>query len=416
MIISAKSLSGEYVSIEISENSTRIDEEFEQKYKEMYIDRKFRQFVSVKLMETAVFYEDEKGNEDVKSEWSFLVNTHKLALCLERYKDSWMSLSFNPHPYIIEMFEELDEDEKRDHIYKNLSRNPVAIDFFLKNPNKISWKDMLLNERIIDISHLYRNYRYFSKRTLWNRIIKYSPNAYDFVCSHSGYDQFNWDFFLENKYIKPEWVQYVIDKEPSVWGENCDDNGNTHGEFYYIFRLRKEHWQNLSKMPIMIPLLKKYINKICWKEFCENPCAEAIEILRENSDKIIISSLCNNHTDEAISFLEEIRPDLDINKKSWSALCRNPCAIHIIERYKNSIKYTELVKNANETAIEMVKRHLSINTLSRHYREGILKKLIDNNSAGWLVLELFEREEYNNLDYIYIAKIMTKSYIFCTHT
>ena len=94
MIISAKSLSGEYVSIEILENSIRIEEEFEQKYKDLYIDHKLHQFLSVKLLECAVFYYNEKGDEEVKSEWSFLVNTHKLALCLERYKDSWMSFSF----------------------------------------------------------------------------------------------------------------------------------------------------------------------------------------------------------------------------------------------------------------------------------------------------------------------------------
>lgn len=411
MIISAKSLSGEYVSIEILENSIRIEEEFEQKYKDLYIDHKLHQFLSVKLLECAVFYYNEKGDEEVKSEWSFLVNTHKLALCLERYKDSWMSFSLNPHPYIMEMFEELNEEEKIDHIYRNMSRNPVAIEFFVNNPDKICWKDnMLFNERVGEIIHLYKCK---NKKILWDQIIKYSPNAYEFVCSHSGYNQFDWDYFLTNKYIKPEWVQYVIDKKPSVWGECLDSEGVAHGEFDYIFRLTKEHWQNLSKMPIMIPLLKKYTDKICWKELCENPCSDAIDILRENRDKVVVSSLCNNHTIYAISFLEEITPDLNINKKSWSALCRNPFAIDIIQRYKHSIKYTELAKNSNERAIEMIKIHLSIPTLSKHYREGILKKLVENDRAGWLVLELFSKGEYSNLDYVYTAKILTKPYIFC---
>ena len=111
--------------------------------------------------------------------------------------------------------------------------------------------------------------------------------------------------------------------------------------------------------------------------------------------------------------LEEITPDLNINKKSLSALCRNPFAIDIIQRYKHSIKYTELAKNSNERAIEMIKIHLSIPTLSKHYREGILKKLVENDRAGWLVLELFSKGEYSNLDYVYTAKILTKPYIFC---
>ena len=337
MIISAKSLSGEYISIEIQDNSTRIEEEFEQKYKELYVDRKLRPFISVKLFESAVIiYEDEKGNEEVKSEWSFLVNTHKIALCIEKYKDCWMSMSRIPHPYVIEMFENLDEDEKQEYIYEGLSTNPIAIEFFLKHPDKIVWKEMLkYNSRVSEVIHLY-------PKLTFSQIIKYSPNSYELICSNLGYDQIDWDDFLDNKHIQPEWVQYVIDKEPSVWGEHFDNEGESHGEFYYTFKLKKKHWKKFSKMPVMIPLLRKYMDKICWKELCENPCPEAIDILRENRDKVIVSSLCENHTQEAVNFLEEICPDLDINKKSWSNLCRNPYALHILERYTNSIKYLEL--------------------------------------------------------------------------
>lgn len=406
MIISAKSLFGEYVSIEITDSS-RINEEFEQKYKELYVDPKVRPFVSVSLLESALIYADDK----IESEWSFLVNTHKLALCLERYEDSWMSLSLNPHPYVIEMFQNLDEEDKRDNIYKGLSRNPVAIDFFIKNPDKISWPDMLrYNNRVWEVLYLYRCKH---KKLLWNQIIRYSPDAYNFVCSHIGYDQFDWDEFLQNKHIRPEWVEYVIEREPRVWGEFIDSEGEEHGEFEYTFRLEKQHWKNFSKMPIMIPLLIKYMDKICWKELCENPSVDAIELLRCNPDKVVISSLCNNHTSHAISFLEELKPDLYINKKSWSFLCKNPYAIHIIERYPSSIKYEQLANNTNERAIEMIKSHLSIHTLSKDYRNRILKNLIENESSGWLVLELFERGEFEHLDYKYTYNILTKPYIFC---
>lgn len=409
MIISAKSLSGDYISIEISDNSTSIEEEFEKKYRDLYVDSKLHPFLSVKLLETAVFYYDEKGNEDVKSEWSFLINIHNLAKCLERYEDYWSSLCLNPHPYIIEMFEKLEEEEKTPRIYKGLSRNPVSIEFFIKNPDKISWPDMIrYNERAYEIIHLYKHHS-----NIWKeKIIINSPKAYDLVRRNPSYDQFNWEGFLSNKHIKPEWVQYVIDTEPYVFGEYLDSNGTAHGEYDYVFKLRKNHWKNFSKMPIMIPLLRKYMDKICWKELCENPCIEAVDMIRENPDKVVISSLCNNHTEYAINFLEEIRPDLDINKKAWSYLCRNPYATHILERYKNSIKYVELAKNTNKKAIEILKNHLSIRTLSRHYRQRILKNLIDNNEAGWLVLCIFEEGEFENLDCGYTSEILTKPYIF----
>ena len=230
MIVSAKSLSGEYVSIEISDRSN-IEEEFERKYKEIYVDPKLHSFISVKLIETAIFYYDEKGNEDVKSDWSFLVNIHRLALCFEFYKES-KYLYINPHPYVIEMFEELSEEEKsQNNLYINLSMNPESIKFFMKNPSKICWHIMrMYNERVGEIIHLYEPK---SKILKINSIIKYSPNAYEYVCNHP-IDQIQWDDFLCNKYIKPEWVQYVIDRKPSVWGENFDTDGNSYGEELYV--------------------------------------------------------------------------------------------------------------------------------------------------------------------------------------
>lgn len=391
MIINAKSLCGEYVSIDMPKNSIRIEDEFEKKYKELYVDRKMHQFISVKLLKT----------NKVKNEFSFLVNTHRMAICLQRYKLCWLSLCRNPHPYVLEMFEDLKEDEKLEHIYEGLSSNPVAIEFFLKNPDKIIWSNMLkYNSRASEVIHLY-------KKLDKSKIIRYSPDAYNFIYKSSHHD-INWDDFLNNKHITPEWVQYVIEKQPNVWGEHYDDEGEVHGEFHYTFKLKKKHWQKFSKMPIMIPLLMNNVNKICWKELCENPCADAIDILRKNRDKVIISSLCNNHTQEAIYFLEEISPELYINKKAWSILCKNPYALDILNRYPYSIKYLQLAKNTNDRAVDMIDKHLSISTLSKGYKNGILKKLINNHKAGWLVLELFDKREYGDIH----TNILTKSYIF----
>jgi len=408
MIISAKSLSGEYVSVEIH-NHSKIEEEFERYYKNQYIDPKLRPFISVKLLK----------NEEEKGDWYFLVNTHNFAVCLERYKDYWLDLSQNPHPRMIEMLEESIKDEGEPVInffYKYISRNPVAIEFLLKNPNKIVWRDVLYNERSYELLHLSNKYKNYMNR----EIIKYSADAYQLVCKNPRAEYINWDDFLKNKHVQPEWVQYVIDNEPDVYGEclYSDEQGRTRsaGDYMYTFRLTKVHWKMFSKMPVMIPLLKKYKDKICWKELCENPCADALEMMRENPDKIVISSMCNNHSKEAMSFLEEIRPDLDINKKSWSFLCKNPYAIDIINRYPSSIKYLELSKNTNEKAVEMVKNHLSIPTLSKRYRKGILRNLIENNSAGLLVLEMYERGYYYNYDSLdyneYIRIILKQPYIF----
>ena len=419
MIINAKSLSGEYVSIDI-DNYDRIHDEFEKKYKERYVSPKLRPFISVKLINALkddVENEDDKekkeDNED-KIEWYFLVDKHKLSVCLETYKESWMSLCLNPHPMMIEMLEDAEKNGGiSPYVYKYMSRNLVSVDFFIRNPDKIYWRDMLsYNERSCEVIHLYKKCKLYKNA----QIIKYSSDAYQLIKTYPSI-KINWEHFLKNKHVQPEWVQYVIDEKPEFYGEELytDENGRTKsaGDYSYTFKLDESHWKMFSKMPVMIPLLQKYKDKICWKELCENPCSEAIDMLRVHRDKVIISSLCNNHSKDAISFLQEIKPDLNINKKGWSLLCRNPYAIDVIKQFPHSIKYLELAKNTNDNAIELIKTHLSIPTLSVHYRNRILRKLIENNSAGPLILDMFERGEFNNLGYEYTDIIMKQPYIFC---
>ena len=225
---------------------------------------------------------------------------------------------------------------------------------------------------------------------------------------------YNWDNFLSNKYIQPEWVQYVIDHRPTVYGEYLDDKGNAHGDYSYTFKLRKPHWRNLSKMPIMVPLLTRYISNISWKELSSNPCSEAIELLERYPERVVMSSLCSNQTLEAMSFLKRINPDLKLNNKGWRELCKNPYATHIVLSNRDRlIKYKELARNTDPYSIQEVVRHLSISKLSKGYKENILEILITNKNAGEVVLDYVDKGYYN---YENIMDILKMPYIFCPET
>lgn len=407
-MISAKSLSGDIISIEASDTI-----EFERKYKELYVKPKFRPFVSVNLMETAVFfYEDEKEEEKVTSEWTFIVNIHNYAICLDGYRDSWASLLLNEDPRIIEMFESLDNKDKTSYLWRSLSKNPVAISLLRQYPQNIYWPYALKhNKNVGELLDLYKPQR---KYLLWNEMIKHSKNAFDIISTKKyESDANNWYDFLSNKHINPEWVQYIIDTSPTVYGEYLDSEGDAHGDYSYTFKIRKHHWRDISKMPIMLPLLKRYITNICWKELSSNPCREAIELLEQYPERVVMSSLCSNETPEAMDFLLKINPDLKINNKGWLALCRNPFATYIVLSSSRHIKYRELAKNTNEDAIEDVKRHLSITTLSKEYKNDILKILITNKNAGEVVLDYVDRGYY---DYENIHNILKMPYIFCPET
>lgn len=79
-MITAKTLSGEYITLEANNKK-----EFEFSFKEKYIKKKIRPFVTVRLLD----YENEKV---------ILVNTHKIIPLIETNKISWIYLSRNQHP------------------------------------------------------------------------------------------------------------------------------------------------------------------------------------------------------------------------------------------------------------------------------------------------------------------------------
>ena len=71
-------------------------------------------------------------------------------------------------------------------------------------------------------------------------------------------------------------------------------------------------------------LYKLFINRIIWKNLCENP--NAIDLLESNPYKIDWYSICKNPN--AISLLEKNIDKID----NWTFLSENPNAIHILEK------------------------------------------------------------------------------------
>lgn len=161
-------------------------------------------------------------------------------------------------------------------------------------------------------------------------------------------------------------------------------------------------WEELSKNPIAMELLKEQILKektpgvtkrIIWVAFCCNPHPETIDELKEkiiedayHIDRYIHwSSLSSNISDEAIDFLKENRGNIDwkilsgnTNLKAiellkekiranlrydldWFAICRNENAMDIIiealygkQARPWDIMWATLARNTNPKAIKII--------------------------------------------------------------
>lgn len=128
-------------------------------------------------------------------------------------------------------------------------------------------------------------------------------------------------------------------------------------------------WTPLSSNYNAMHILKKYPDKICIKGLCSNTHPQAIKILEKNYDKINWNILCKNpnaiHLIERkltepyipeIDFLDfrDERPYKNIN---WDTLCMNPNAVHILERNLDKINYDYLCYNENAKAIDLLEQN-----------------------------------------------------------
>jgi hypothetical protein len=90
-------------------------------------------------------------------------------------------------------------------------------------------------------------------------------------------------------------------------------------------------------------LREKYFDKISWYNLSENPCPEAMNILKDNEDKIDCCMLSSNTHSEAIKLLR----DKNFDKIDWYRLSGNSCpeAIELLLQYPDKVVFEWLSTN-----------------------------------------------------------------------
>lgn len=178
----------------------------------------------------------------------------------------------------------------------------------------------------------------------------------------------------------------------------------------------------LSKNPDAIHILIKNPELIDWAMLSTNPSSKALEIIEENIINECIGTtkqldvkcsrtysnypafwrlLATNTNPKAVEIIEKyyykINP-LDFGSEEvidfWSDLCRNPNAIHLIEKYPDYIDWETILENPN--AVPIIEKNLD----KIHNDDWII--LSGNQNA----VHIFEKPEYLNklYDWSYLSK------------
>jgi hypothetical protein len=280
----AKTLSGDLVYLE-----AKSEEEFKAMYLRRFVKEKFQPFVRVNLF-------------NVEDEWCVSLNTYTVLPELESYIN-WQTLSLNPAA--IHLLER--NLDKVDWYF--LSRNPAAIPLLERNVDKIEWEALCHNQS----PGAYELLRKHPERIHWMYVARSSPFAYKLMNEFlpTEWEDDLIEAILQNQYCETSWIPPPL----------LTRNGLT--------------WAYISRHPnlieIVIEIMKKFPERICWKYLSQNP--SAIEILKQNHDKIQWDYLVANRHPEAIElFLLHQKKRIP-----WSELSLNSAAIPFLSQHTSEL-------------------------------------------------------------------------------
>ena len=265
-------------------------------------------------------------------------------------------LATNPNPNLINYLKE----NKHMIDWPNLSKNPNAIEFLKENKHMINWPNLCLNPHPEAIELIKNHHAYYLKlwqekgRRIpydmvlsWRNLSK-NPYAIDFLKENPVYTYWAFqeppyhpnqdDYDYESEYLKnlrPDneisWESLSENPAPKaikLLKKNLDKivwpalSKNTSKKAIKLLRknLKKIYWTNASQNPSAIDLIEENLNKADWKQMSKNP--KALHLFDENF----------------YSCLFEV---------DWPYLSANPNGIHLLEQYRRKIDYRWLCKNPN---------------------------------------------------------------------
>jgi hypothetical protein len=119
-----------------------------------------------------------------------------------------------------------------------------------------------------------------------------------------------------------------------------------------VFYKEKIHWDELSKNPNAIELIKSNLNLINWVYLSKNPCA--YDILMENKDKIDWYYFSENPSKEVIDYLEKNPDKIRFNMLNYNIIDE---AIILLNKYPDKINWEFLSSNPSNEAIKILKKN-----------------------------------------------------------
>ena len=204
--------------------------------------------------------------------------------------------------------------------YFDLSRNPCAVPFLQRNPEKIHWDELSRNPEAIDL--LEQNPE---KINFYQLSANTNPRAIALLRDHL--EHVNWQSLSMNPCN--EAVDLLLEHPDKI-------------DYY-----RLVHNTN----PRAIQLLRNHPIEN-WQGLTTNRCHEALEILTENKDHIKWGLFCvHASTKEQFAFL---RANLD--RVDWSCLCLNPSdrAVDLLKEHPHRMDWLNSLscQNVFETVTE----------------------------------------------------------------
>jgi len=262
---------------------------------------------------------------------------YKLKKVVNPEKLDWSKIVRSRNTNAIYFIEKHIELLKGDYLLECLSRNPFAAEMLSRHPEKIVWNDFVKNPNAIHLIDKYFDLCFQSLNKYGKKELLKHPN---FVHLIKKYQQKIVDELLFIDCIPdileiktPEYFD-LFEKYLEKYPEKIEEIQNIHSSSSCF-------WRELCQNPYAIHIIEKNLHKIPdhgWAALAKNE--NAIHLIEENLDKLNYIGLNSRYqrtyvcwenlskNPAAISLLKK-----NIRKISWENLKKNPNAIQIYEDY-----------------------------------------------------------------------------------
>ncbi len=298
--------------------------------------------------------------------------------------------------------------------WKELSRNPIAIDLLQQNLDKVDYEEFSKNSSASHILTLDKKYNNEISINLddSHELLLEKLDCVDIKSIKPFNRFFKSDYDIKNlkkdlKYILDDFNLTSIDPFNKISKNiinkyvECENMLNL-----LIIALSKINWKELSRNPIAIDLLQQNLDKVDLEEFSKNSAASHILILDKNYDneisinlddsnklfleKIDCIDLYQNKSNSHILKLKNIKV-IDkiienLSKDDWKKLSSNFNAFYILQNNLDKVDWEEITKN-QELSDKLLK---SLN-------EEDWKKLSSNPKAVYILKQNLDKIDWDEL-------------------